>query len=638
MTRWIVPALLALAAPVAAQQGDLAERLAQLGAVPCADSSLTCVTLPMPLDQFAPGKETIDITFGIRPADGESRAVMFFSTGGPGTAGIGLADGYLDPVDPRMLGAVDFVFFDQRGTGPVHGITCPEAEAAYALTDAAISRPEEATAAARAYAEGCVAEVADPAILPYLDTQQAIRDAEAFRQAIGAPKIWLYGESYGTQFVQEYATAFPDAVAGVILDGVVDLSLTSEAFYADYTEAAESILNRVFAACDSDAACAAEMGRPAAEVYDALQARLLQAPADLAYPLAAGGTADRQFTESMLQMNAFSSLYGTDARSDFLRALAAAANDNLMPMLRLAYYNLYMDGETEEFWQDPTWFPSAYYAINCADYQVEGATPDEAVATIVAQSAAHQALSPRIGTSYMTERLACAFWPEHREGERPAQFAGGDWPTLILNGDADPITPITMSYDILDHARNSYMVAMQGGPHVIWGRGLECPDVTVTDLVVDGTLPPARLQLCEQALIEPYDPLAIPDPADALDVAAHVEHELDLYPEVYGWYADADLSVGCDHGGRVTIVPDDNGWSYRFEGCALWPDLAMTGTARWEGSDSPRDGFHLSVQVSGASTGKITYRRDARAGTEWIAGEWNGAVLDTPRPMPQGAP
>ena len=45
-----------------------------------------------------------------------------------------------------------------------------------------------------------------------VNTEQAIRDSELFRERIGAPKVWLYGESYGTQLVQAYATQFPQAV------------------------------------------------------------------------------------------------------------------------------------------------------------------------------------------------------------------------------------------------------------------------------------------------------------------------------------------------------------------------------------------------------------------------------------------
>jgi pimeloyl-ACP methyl ester carboxylesterase len=50
-----------------------------------------------------------------------------------------------------------------------------------------------------------------------------VEDLEAFRNYLGDSRFWRYGESYGTQFAQTYATAHPDRLAGLILDGPVDL-------------------------------------------------------------------------------------------------------------------------------------------------------------------------------------------------------------------------------------------------------------------------------------------------------------------------------------------------------------------------------------------------------------------------------
>ena len=66
----------------------------------------------------------------------------------------------------------------------------------------------------------------NPDILPYLGTQQAVEDLERFRQIMQDDKLWLYGESYGTQYAQTYAAAHGDHLAGLILDGTVDLTLS----------------------------------------------------------------------------------------------------------------------------------------------------------------------------------------------------------------------------------------------------------------------------------------------------------------------------------------------------------------------------------------------------------------------------
>ena len=145
--------------------------------------------------------------------------------GGPGGSGIGVADDYLSAFDARLTENMDIVFFDQRGVGPDHGLECPKAQGKFDLTDITVAKPDEAIAAARKFATDCPAELKSRDLLGFVDTGAAIRDLEEFRQKIGAPKVWIYGESYGTQFSQQYATLYPTAVKGVVVDGVVDLAL-----------------------------------------------------------------------------------------------------------------------------------------------------------------------------------------------------------------------------------------------------------------------------------------------------------------------------------------------------------------------------------------------------------------------------
>ena len=60
-------------------------------------------------------------------------------------------------------------------------------------------------------------------LLPYLGTQHAVEELEPFRQLTGDEKFWLYGESYGSQDAQTYAAMHEDHLAGLSLDGTVDL-------------------------------------------------------------------------------------------------------------------------------------------------------------------------------------------------------------------------------------------------------------------------------------------------------------------------------------------------------------------------------------------------------------------------------
>lgn len=630
-------ALLALAlftTPVAAEV-SLTDATQGLDLVPCELSLLSCVTLPMPLDHRANDlSRSIDITFALSFAQVESRGILFYIVGGPGASGLASAESYLSALGEHLTDHVDIVFIDQRGTGPDHGLSCPLAQGVHDAADFRLDDPEAAKAAARAYAADCTAELNQPELLPYVASDQAIRDAEAFRQALGAPQIWLDGESYGTQFVQAYATAFPQAVRGVILDGVVDLSLDSAGFYRSFTIAAEAILTRTLAACDRLASCARDMGRPAARVHADLAARLRNGPIPVPHTLASGQVEQRALTLGLFEANSFFALYSPEGRAEFLRALAAAERGNFFPMLQLGYVNTYVDPDTQTGMEDPGWFGAAFFAITCTDYDLGPGTPDDRANRILDEARAHAAQAPRFLRAFVQERLACAYWPHQGPARRPAPYAGGDWPTLVLNSDADPITPASMAYAVLDSARNAYGVFFAGGPHVLWGRGSGCPDRIVERLLLDDALPPAREQYCAQDIIGHYEPLTLVDPAQAADplaVAKAVNIELYHSIPLVMWDGIDPVTVACDFGGTLVATATYYGTDYRFNACRFWPDLTLLGTGNEVNLGEPDDALRLDLRVTGSHAGSLSYLH--RLGDEaWsISGTWNGQPAVPPR-------
>jgi pimeloyl-ACP methyl ester carboxylesterase len=623
-----------LAAPASADV-SLMDATSGLDLFPCELSSLSCTTLTVPLDHRAndPAK-TLEITFALSFASNESKGILFYFVGGPGGSGLASAESYLSSFDPSLAENMDIVFVDQRGIGPVHGLDCPKAQAVFDLAPAPLSDPDAVIATAKAYVADCTAELQADALLPVVTTDQAIRDSELFRQKIGSPKVWLYGESYGTQLVQAYATQFPSAVKGVIVDGVVDLSLSAEGFYRRYTLAAESLLTETFALCATIPACRADIPGDAAKVYDELAARVAAAPVPVPYTLADGTQAQRMLTTGLVEANAFYALYSPDGRAEFLRALAAAGRGNLVPMLQLGYANMYIDPETEIGMEDPGWFGAAYYAITCTDYDSGTGTPDERARRILAEARALAPEAPRLLRSYYLERIACAYWPHQGLDSRPAPYAGGDFPTLVLNGDHDPITPITMAYDVLDNAKNAYGIFMQGGPHVIWGRGLACPDSIVQALLYDGTLPVAREQLCQQDSVGDYTPLTLTDPAqmtDPLTVARAVETELFAYSPLANWDGDHPTTFGCPLGGTLTAAPSDSGSDFAFADCRFWPDLTFSGTGVEVNMDAPDDSLTLTLNIAGPQSGELTYLHRTKDEAYSLTGTWNGQPASLPR-------
>jgi pimeloyl-ACP methyl ester carboxylesterase len=634
----LVLALLLTASPHAAFASDfLRAVVARLGGKACPDGTLTCVDLAVPIDRAKPGSnERITVRFAVSFAAKESKGVLFYAVGGPGGSGLAVADSYLASFDKRLTDEMDVVFFDQRGVGPLNGIACPKAGLAFDTTTFSLDRPEAAVAAAKTFAESCAAETPHAALLSHLSTDEAVQDLEDFRKAIGAPKVWLYGESYGTQFAQVYAARYPQALDGLILDGVIDLTRDAASFYGEDVRSAEKLLAKTFAACDAVAECHIDMGAPAAQVYDALAAKLANAPQPVGYPLANGRSAKRDMTVAILETNAFYALYGTDSRMSFLRALAAWKNGNLVPLLRLGYDNLGVDPETAEPDDDPTWYGGAYYAITCPDYGDAGRDPARHTNEILDQARQFAPEAPRLIRDFYAERLACTFWPTSGRARRPAAFAGGDYPTLVLNADSDPATPIRNGYAVFAHAQNAYMVTMQGGPHVIWGRGLDCPDKIVFGLMLDGRKPEKREQLCRQDFLDAYVPLTAAKTGDAFGLAQGIEAEIAQSRDLANWDGYNELTFGCDFGGTATANAARSGVEYTFDACAFWPGLAVSGdgTAIDAGDGTRPDGLSLDLKVSGMHRGRLTYRHDTTTAARSISGTFDGQAVVTPRPLP----
>jgi hypothetical protein len=227
-------------------------------------------------------------------------------------------------------------------------------------------------------------------------------------------------------------------------------------------------------------------------------------------------------------------------------------------------------------------------------------------------------------------------WPTPGRAQRPAPFAGGDYPTLILNSDSDPATPISNGYGVFDHAKNAFMVTMQGGPHVIWGRGLGCPDRIVFGLMLDGRKPEKREQICKQDFLDTYVPLTASKTGDAFGLAQAIETELAQSPDLIGWDGYNPLSFGCDFGGTLSATAARSGVEYTFDDCALWPGLMINGDGiSIDTGDGKRpDGLTLDVKISGAHQGALTYRHDTTTEARSLGGDFDGKDVSTPRPLP----
>jgi pimeloyl-ACP methyl ester carboxylesterase len=626
--RFLLHVLLALMlSATAAFAQSTTETLETLGGYPCPDSDFTCVRLTVPLDHFADRSPTIEVIFAVLPATGERKGMFVTATGGPGTTGLASADSYTGGFDPSIPEHFDIVFFEQRG----FNFQCVDAAAAYYLTDTQADTPEHEAALiddAHAFADACIAETGAPDdTLAYYGTRQAVEDLDAFREAIGDDKLWLYGESYGTQYAQQYAAAHPDRLAGLILDGTVDATLSATEFLRQQAQAFNDVLIQTMDACDQDEACAADTGGDALAIYDDLAAELATAPISFSFPLASGKTEQRTFTLSDLENAAAGFLYAEGSRVILQRALAAASHGDLVPLARMAYNYLVIDPETLEPLPDETFSNALYYTVNCVDYPYFSGTPDERAEAYVRAGDTADDKIPRM-SSIFYDSLPCAFWDGVSDQPRLGALTAEGIPTLVLGSTADPATPVGNGEAVYSRLSDGYLITTEGGPHVTFGYGNACPDDLITAFLVDDQMPAERETRCDGEIAYPYAAIA---PVDASDYAYSLEAldsaylEIYFMPDYYYWDTATPFSAGCTYGGSVTFEPSDRGAALMLDGCAFSQGFSMTGT----GEDNFFDDFStvLNVHVSGLAEGDLVYIWDAE-GNVSVTGTYDGKEVD----------
>ena len=604
---------------------------------PCPKSRFECITLSVPKDHFAaagasPG--TVDVTFAIQRATGTKKGTFVVITGGPGYSGIASADSYTDYYAQAITDAYDIVFMDQRGTGLSEPIQCVRAAAAYYQSDArpdVAAQRDQAAKDAETFAKDCVAESGvDPADLPYYATRQEVEDLEAVRDYLGVETMQLYGESYGTQYVQTYAAAHPDRIAALYLDGPVDLTVDGPTYYVEAARSAADTLVATLNACTSTGSCKADVrGGDALAVYDALATKLDAGPITFQYPLADGTTASRQLTKSALEYGAFYYLYSRGARALLQRAIASASHDDFVPLAKLYYDSLSVDPDTLAPIEDPTWSDAVYYAVECQDYAFyptagdAGARLDAWVAS--ARAAGIEDL--RLSSDYFGD-LPCLYWPNTPATDtRPAPLANASYPVVVLTSTTDPATPIGNGMRIYSRLSDAYFFQAVGGPHVIYAWGDACPDDAMTAMIADGTPPAVRVTTCPGTVADTYvrnAPLDRSAYRNALAFMTSVDDQIFNTDDYAYRLEDTPISAGCDYGGSITYTPIDAGTAVTLNGCEFTPNVPITGTGATNDSSGA---FEMNV-TSGADT--LKYTRDGD-GAVHVSGRYNGKKVDLQR-------
>lgn len=631
----LLPALLVFLAlvPVTnASRPSTRELLNSLGGVPCPNgSAFTCVTITVPLDHFNPSdSRTIDVVFAVLPASGTPRSMFVTVTGGPGTSGIYYADNYTSYFDPLLTENLDIVFFDQRGIGLSGGLDCYQAASQFYQANWSARTPQRAENlkdAAKTFAQDCYQQMGKPEILPYLGTDQAVEDLELFRQMLGEDKFYLYGESYGTQYAQTYGHVHGDHLAGMILDGTVDLTPEGIAYYGDAAQAFNNALVDSLAACYDNLKCRADFPMRPLKGYDRLAERLRSGDLSVDFPLGDGTRVTRTFAYDDLESIGIGQMYGQSGRMLMVRALAAYARDgDMVPLARLLYPNLGVDETTLQPGFDPSWSDAYYYGVECQDYGYFSGNKDSRADQYINDALPFE-LSPVRLTAIVWGDLPCVYWRNSAQNiPRPDYWSFDGVPTFVMNAEADPITPIWGARAVFEHLDDGYMITQKGGPHVIFGRGNACIDNPITQFMVNDALPATREIECGGKIMTKYIPLAPLDSHDFPSLLAtfqSAETEINYLPEYWYWDFVTTTRVGCPVSGWLELRAEGGRTRMVLEQCAFSKGFIMSGTGAFHYNT---DKFVLNVNVTGYQDCPLKYTR--KGGDTFLKGACNGVTLN----------
>ncbi|MEO5873673.1 MAG: alpha/beta fold hydrolase, partial [Streptosporangiaceae bacterium] len=180
-----------------------------------------CMNLKVPLDHAHPGGKKITLALSrIRHRSGGTyQGVLLVNPGGPGGTGRDFAATVASGLPGNLRQAYDVIGFDPRGVGASRpALSCRPhysgpGRPAYGTAEKAWLKRTAA------YARACGRKYGP--LLAHMRSEDAVRDMDLIRAALGVPQINYYGGSYGTYLGAVYATLFPGRVRRMVLDSNV---------------------------------------------------------------------------------------------------------------------------------------------------------------------------------------------------------------------------------------------------------------------------------------------------------------------------------------------------------------------------------------------------------------------------------
>lgn len=432
-------------------------------------SGFQCAALTVPLNYANPNGPTIHLAMNRLPASDAARRAgsLLTNPGGPGGSGVDFVFGAENWATAQLRAHYDIVGMDPRGVGYSRpAVVC----AVDAQDTAHLDQNPAPIEQAEVTAQACERTAGD--IIPYVGTENAARDMDIARAALGEIKLNYFGVSYGTLLGQFYANKFPGNVGRFVLD-----SVDSPVSGPEPTQQAVSFADTfkfMVETCLALGHC--PMGSSVGQIldrFDTLVRQLESAPRHKD-----NGTLTADGLVGYVQQQLYNELNWQPLEQELALLFAG---------------------------DPPTFQDESFPAIFCLTIPQGQRT----VAAVLRGAQAAVAAAGHFGRYVEDQWGICAKWPVPSPASAGQPIhAPGTPPMLLVSNTVDPATPLAWAEEVHAALANSALVTNQGGGHGFYFMG-SCTHAVVDNFLISGTIPPAGTQ-CHDRNVGLLGPPTVP--------------------------------------------------------------------------------------------------------------------------------
>ena len=419
------------------------------------DAGFECSSVAVPLDHLNPDGQIFEISL-IRKTGTQDLSPLLINPGGPGASGVSyIRDSYESLGTEKLRSNFQLIGFDPRGVGESAPVTCSDMtlkdqiyyeESGFPLgseRDIEVSKD-----LLTRFATSCQESGLDVA---YFNTQQAARDMDVIRAALGVEILDYLGYSYGTELGATYIALFPDRVGRFVLDGAVDPTLSSGESTVNQVAGFDKAFRTYLADCLAQEECPFE-----GTVDDALK-RVDELLLDL-QTTKLPSQSDREVGLTVALCGIFAALYSQASWPYLTQAFEEAFQGDGSTLLLLA--DFYNDKDPDGGYLSN--INEANTAINCADERV---APEDFA--MVKQSAMEA--SQVFGKYFAFPELGCLGWPEGKSMVAIDYTVALEVGPLVIGTTGDPATPYQQAVSLAKTLSGATLLTFQGEGHTAYG-------------------------------------------------------------------------------------------------------------------------------------------------------------------------